>query len=84
MGAAWWATMHPEAASPMAPPSSVRGIDIAPWVVHVVGMHDSHAVGLRTRMARREWLRWIATLPPALMGMEAGGRAHDWARGFRP
>jgi transposase len=52
-------------------------------VFHVVGMHDSGHVMLRKRIARSAWLPLIATLPPALIGMEACGSAHDWARRFR-
>jgi transposase len=61
---------------------TVLGIDIATLVFHGVGMHDRGHVVLRKRLARSAWLRLIATLPPALMGMEACGRAHDWARRF--
>jgi transposase len=61
---------------------SVLGIEIATWVCHIVGRDDRGHVGLRKRMARREWLHLMARLPPALMGMEACGSAHDWARRF--
>jgi transposase len=67
----------------MAQQIRVLGIDIAKLVFHVVGMHDSGHVVLRKRIARSEWLHFIATLPPALIGMEACGSAHYWARRFR-
>jgi transposase len=67
----------------MAQQRSVLGVDIAKLVFHVVGMHDRHEVVLRKRIARSELLRFIATLPPALIGMEACGSAHSWARRFR-
>jgi transposase len=67
----------------MAQQISVLGIDIAKLVFHVVGMNDRHEVVLRKRIARSELLRFIATLPPALIGMEACGSAHYWARRFR-
>jgi transposase len=67
----------------MAQTISVLGIDIAKLVFHVVGMDDTGHVVLRKRIARSELLRFIATLPPALIGMEACGSAHDWARCFR-
>ena len=67
----------------MAQRMSVLGIDIAKLVFHVVGMNDTGPVVLRKRMARGAWLHCIAPLPPALMGMEACGSAHDWARRFR-
>jgi transposase len=62
---------------------SVVGIDIAKLVFHIVGMDDSGHVMLRKRIARSELLHFIATLPPALIGMEACGSAHYWARRFR-
>lgn len=67
----------------MAQTISVLGIDIATLVFHGVGMDDTGHVVLRKRIARRALRRLIATRPPALMGMEACGSAHDWARCFR-
>jgi transposase len=67
----------------MAQKISVLGIDIAKLVFHVVGMDDAGHVVLRKRIARSELLHFIATLPPALIGMEACGSAHYWARRFR-
>jgi transposase len=67
----------------MAQKSRVLGIDIAKLVFHVVGMHDSGQVVLRKRLARSALLHCIAPLPPALIGMEARGSAHSWARRFR-
>jgi hypothetical protein len=61
------ASMYPEEASSMAQQMSLRGIDIATLVLHVVGMNDSGHVMLRKRTARRKWLHLIATLPPALI-----------------
>src|SRR5262245_65266288 len=77
------ATMHSREASPMAQPMSVLGIDIAKLVFHIVGMDDTGAVVLRKRMARSEVFPFMATLPPLLIGMEACGRAHYWARCFQ-
>src|SRR5262245_50565203 len=77
------ATIYPEEASSMAQTISALGIDIAKLVFHIVGMDDSGHVVLRKRMARSELLHFIATLPPALIGMEACGSAHYWARCFR-
>jgi transposase len=67
----------------MAQTISVLGSDIAKLVFHVVGMDDTGHVVLRQRMARGALRHCIATLPPALMGMEACGSAHYWARRFR-
>jgi hypothetical protein len=40
------ATMHSREARPRASPTSVLRIDMAPWVLHVVGMGDTGAVVL--------------------------------------
>jgi len=67
----------------MAPQMSVLGIAIAKLVCHVVGMDDTGAVVLRKRIARSEWLAFIANVPPLRIGMEACGSAHYWARCVR-
>jgi transposase len=67
----------------MAQKISVLGIDIAKLVFHVVGMDDAGHVVFRKRLARSELQRFIATLPPLRIGMEACGSAHYWARCFR-
>jgi hypothetical protein len=45
------ATMHSKEASLMAQPMSVLRIDMAQWVLHVVGIDDTGAVVLRKRLA---------------------------------
>jgi hypothetical protein len=70
-----------EEASPM-PQVSVLGIDIAKQIFHVVGMDDSGAVVLRKRLPRGALIPFMAQLPPVVIGMEACGGAHDWARRF--
>src|SRR5262245_43276680 len=37
---------------------------------------------VKKRLARQKVLLFLAQLPPCLMGMEASGGAHDWAREF--
>jgi transposase len=45
---------------------------------------DAHgAIVLRTRLSRAQVMAFITQLPPTLMGMEACGDVHDWARRFR-
>jgi transposase len=61
----------------------VLGIDIAKRVFHAVGMDNTGKIVLRKRLARNALMPFIATLPPVLIGMEACGGAHDWARRFR-
>ena len=67
----------------MAQTIRVLGIAIATLVCHLVGRDDTGHVVLRKRMTRRESRRFIAALPPALMGAEACGRARDRVRRFR-
>src|SRR5437016_5567224 len=77
------ATMSPQETSPMKPAMSVMGIDIAKRLFHVVGMNERGQIVLRKRLARNALMPFIATLPPVLIGMEACGGAHYWARRFR-
>jgi transposase len=76
-------TIPQQEASPVKHHMSVLGIDIAKRVFHVVGMNERGQIVLRKRMSRHDLLPCIATLPPVLIGMEACGGAHDWARRFR-
>ncbi len=65
------------------PQASVLGIDIAKQMFHVVGLDDAGNVVLRKRMPRGALMSFIAQTPPAVIGMEACGGAHYWARRFR-
>jgi transposase len=67
----------------MKPEMSVLGIDIAKRVFHVVGMDERGKIVLRKRLSRHALIPFIAALPPVLIGMEACGGAHYWARRFR-
>ena len=62
---------------------SVLGVDIAKQVFHRVGMDAHGTILVRTRLYRAQVMAFIAQLPPTLIGMEACGGAHDWARRFR-
>ena len=62
---------------------TVLGVDIAKRVFHAVGMENTGKMVLRTRLSRHDLVPFIAQLPPVLIGMEACGGAHDWARRFR-
>ena len=61
----------------------VLGIDIAKRVFHAVGMDDRGTIVYRKRVSRHDLMPCIAQLPPVLIGIEACGGAHDWARRFR-
>src|SRR2546428_2597968 len=62
---------------------SVVGIDIAKQVFHLVGMDEHGTIVMRKRLYRAQVMGFIAQLPPMLIGMEACGGAHYWARRFR-
>jgi len=62
---------------------SVLGIDIAKQIFHLRGMDDSGTVVLRKRCPRRALMSFMAQMPPVVIGMEACGGAHYWARRFR-
>lgn len=56
------------------------GLDLAKWFFQVYGA-DAEGTPLFNRKLRRgEVLRFFAKLPPCLVGMEACGSAHHWAR----
>ena len=56
------------------------GLDIAKSSFQVHGVDAHGTVVLRRRLARGKVLEFFATLPRCLVGMEAGGGAHHWAR----
>jgi transposase len=62
---------------------SVLGVDIAKQVFHLVGMDAHGTILVRKRLYRAQVMAFIAQLPPTLIGMEACGGAHYWARRFR-
>jgi transposase len=62
---------------------SVLGIDIAKRLFHAVGMNERGTIVFRKRLSRHDLIPFIAKLPPVLIGMEACGGAHYWARRFR-
>ncbi|MCP4452062.1 MAG: IS110 family transposase, partial [Planctomycetes bacterium] len=56
------------------------GLDLAKSVFQMHGMdHEGRAV-LRKKLRRGQVLKFFATLPPCLVGLEACGSAHYWAR----
>jgi transposase len=56
------------------------GIDLAKKVIQVHGVDASGKVVVQRQLKRREVLAFFAKRPPALIGMEACGSAHFWAR----
>ena len=67
----------------MKPELSVVGIDLAQSLFHLVGMDARGKIILRKRLARGEVMPFMAQLPRVLVGMEACGGAHYWARPLR-
>ena len=56
------------------------GIDIAKNVFHLHGTDENGKVVLRKRLRREQLLAFMQNLPACLVGMEACGSAHYWAR----
>jgi transposase len=55
-------------------------LDLAKNVFHVHGVDASGAVVVRRRLKRDQVEKFFAAQPPALIGLEACGSAHHWAR----
>jgi transposase len=56
------------------------GLDIAKSVFQVHGVDAAGRVAVRRQLRRGEVLKFFAGLPPCLVGMEACGSSHYWAR----
>jgi len=56
------------------------GIDLAKNVFQVHGIDVRGKVVLRRQLRRDQVTVFFAKLPPCLIGMEACGSAHHWAR----
>ncbi len=61
---------------------TIVGIDLAKRVLALHGVDGGGRVTLRRMCKREELVRMVAQLPPCLIGMEACGGAHEWARHF--
>jgi transposase len=62
---------------------SVLGIDLAKQVFQLHGVDERGKQQLSKRLRRASLARFIAQLRPCLIGMEACGSAHHWARLFQ-
>src|SRR5882724_9452106 len=56
------------------------GLDLAKNLFQVHGVDAAGKVLVRKQLRRAEVLRFFAAMPPCLVGMEACGTAHHWAR----
>lgn len=59
------------------------GIDVAKQVFQVHGVDERGHTVLRRRLARSQVRTVLAHLPPCVVGLEACGSAHYWARELR-
>ncbi len=59
------------------------GIDLAKNVFQVHGVDMRGHVVLRKQVRRDQLAAFMVNLPPCLVGMEACGSAHHWARKFQ-
>lgn len=60
----------------------IIGIDLAKSVYQIHGVDEHGKVSVRKQLKRAELSSYIANLEPFLIGMEACGSAHHWARKF--
>jgi transposase len=56
------------------------GINLAKTVFQIYGVDDHGKTVLRKRLDRSKMLEFFVKLSPCLIGMEACGSAHYWAR----
>lgn len=56
------------------------GIDLAKEVFQVHGVDERGKVVVRKQLKRKDVAKYFANLEPCLIGMEACGSAHHWAR----
>lgn len=56
------------------------GLDLAKNVFQVHGVNDNGEVVVRRQLRRNAVLPYFAALPPCLVGLEACGSSHHWAR----
>lgn len=56
------------------------GIDLAKEVFQVHGVDEQGKAVLRRQLKRKDMAKFFANLEPCLIGMEACGSAHHWAR----
>ena len=59
---------------------STVGIDIAKSVFQVHAIDHGGNVVVRRQLRRQQMLKFFARVPPCIIGIEACGTAHYWAR----
>ena len=61
---------------------SIVGLDLAKRFFQVHGIDGQGRIIVQKRLTRADIMPWFADLPPCLIGIEACGTAHYWAREF--
>lgn len=61
---------------------STIGLDLAKNVFQIHGVDASGRIVIRRAIRRSQVLPFFAKLPPCLVGIEACGTSHHWARGL--
>jgi transposase len=56
------------------------GIDLAKTVFQVHGVNAHGTAAVKRQLKRHQVIEFFANMPPSLIGMEACGGAHHWAR----
>ena len=56
------------------------GIDLAKQFFQVHGVNEFGKTVLKKQLCRQQMAEFFVNLPPCLIGMEACGSAHHWAR----
>lgn len=62
---------------------TVLGIDLAKNVFQIHGTDERGKPLLKKRLGREGLIEFVSQLPPCLIGVEACGGAHSWARTFQ-
>ena len=62
---------------------SMIGLDFAKNVFQIHGIDAAGKVVLRRQLRRAQMEKFFTQLPPTMVGMEACGGAHHWARTFQ-
>lgn len=60
----------------------VLGIDLAKQSFHLYGVDAAGQRVINKTLSRKQLAAFVANLPPCLIGLEACGGAHHWARRF--
>src|SRR5262247_3619862 len=77
-----WVQQPSAAGGSTMPQVTTVGIDTSKHVFHIHGVDGRGHTVLTKRVARHKVLALVTQLPPCLIGMEASGGTHYWAREF--